>query len=190
MSRSAKAHLLLLAVVAIWGSTFVLVKDALANVSPLLFNLMRMALAALCVGIFYRKHIGHIDRLAVLYGSVTGLFLATGYQFQTAGLRLTTPSKSAFITGMTVIFVPLLVAIPRLRPWARGRRGGMPSWAPCSPLQALFFLLLRRVQVFISVQLISATCLRSPAPSDSPSTFWRSRIFPPECGSSSWRFYR
>jgi drug/metabolite transporter (DMT)-like permease len=124
MSRSAKAHLLLLAVVAIWGSTFVLVKDALADVSPLLFNLMRMAVAALCVGIFYRKHIGHIDRRALLYGSVTGLFLATGYQFQTAGLRLTTPSKSAFITGMTVIFVPLLVAIPRLRP--SGSRA--PRW--------------------------------------------------------------
>jgi drug/metabolite transporter (DMT)-like permease len=59
-----------------------------------------------------------------LYGSVTGLFLATGYQFQTAGLRLTTPSKSAFITGMTVIFVPLLVAIPRLRP--SGSRA--PRW--------------------------------------------------------------
>lgn len=111
-----KAHLLLLAVVFVWGSTFVLVKDALADISPLLFNLMRMALAALCLGILYRRHIGHIDRRALLFGAVAGLFLATGYQFQTAGLRLTTPSKSAFITGMTVIFVPLLVVVPRLRP--------------------------------------------------------------------------
>lgn len=116
MSRSVKAHLLLLGVVFVWGSTFVLVKDALADVSPLLFNLMRMALAALCLGILYRRHIGHVDRRALLFGAVAGLFLATGYQFQTAGLRLTTPSKSAFITGMTVIFVPLLVAFPRLRP--------------------------------------------------------------------------
>lgn len=116
MSRSVKAHLLLLAVVFVWGSTFVLVKDALADVSPLLFNLMRMALAALCLGILYRRHIGHIDQRALLFGAVTGLFLATGYQFQTAGLRLTTASKSAFITGMTVIFVPLLVVVPRLRP--------------------------------------------------------------------------
>ncbi len=116
MSRSLKAHLLLLAVVFVWGSTFVLVKDALADVSPLLFNLMRMALAALCLGILYRRHIGHIERRALLFGAVTGLFLATGYQFQTAGLRLTTASKSAFITGMTVIFVPLLVVLPRLRP--------------------------------------------------------------------------
>jgi drug/metabolite transporter (DMT)-like permease len=116
MSRSAKAHLLLLAVVFVWGSTFVLVKDALASISPLLFNLMRMGLAALCLGILYHRHIGRIDRRALLHGAVAGLFLATGYQFQTTGLRLTTPSKSAFITGMTVIFVPLLLAIPQLRP--------------------------------------------------------------------------
>lgn len=116
MSRSTKAHLLLLAVVFVWGSTFVLIKGALADASPLLFNLLRMSLAAICLGIIYRKHIGHIGRRALLCGAVAGLFLATGYQFQTAGLRLTTPSKSAFITGMTVIFVPLLVAIPPLRP--------------------------------------------------------------------------
>lgn len=116
MSRSARAHLLLLAVVFVWGSTFVLVKDALADISPLLFNLFRMALAALCLMVLYRRHIGQIDRRAIAFGSIAGLFLATGYQFQTAGLRLTTPSKSAFITGMTVIFVPLLIVIPRLRP--------------------------------------------------------------------------
>lgn len=116
MSRSIKAHVILLAVVFVWGSTFVLVKDALADITPLLFNFLRMALASLCLLLIYRRHIGHIDKRAVLYGAVTGLALSTGYQFQTAGLRLTTPSKSAFITGMSVIFVPLLVAIPRLRP--------------------------------------------------------------------------
>ena len=124
MSRSAKAHLLLLGVVFVWGTTFVLIKDALADVSPLLFNFMRMALAAVCLGLLYRKHIGHIDRRTLLFGGITGLFLATGYQFQTAGLRLTTPSKSAFITGMTVIFVPLLVAIP----WLRPADGHAPRW--------------------------------------------------------------
>lgn len=116
MSRSARAHLLLLAVVFIWGSTFVVVKSALADISPLLFNLLRMGLAAVFLGIVYSRHIGRIDRRALLFGAVAGLFLAAGYQFQTTGLRLTTPSKSAFITGMTVIFVPLLIAIPRLRP--------------------------------------------------------------------------
>jgi drug/metabolite transporter (DMT)-like permease len=119
-----KAHVLLLAVVFVWGATFVLIKDALTDVSPLLFNLMRMVLAAACLWVLYRKHVGHIDRRAMIFGAVAGLFLASGYQFQTAGLRLTTPSKSAFLTGMMVIFVPLLIVVPQLRP--AGTRA--PRW--------------------------------------------------------------
>jgi drug/metabolite transporter (DMT)-like permease len=116
MSRSLKAHLLLLAVVFVWGSTFVVVKGALADISPLLFNLLRMSLAALSLALLYRGHIGQIDRRALISGGVTGLCLATGYQFQTAGLRLTTASKSAFITGLVVVIVPLLLVVSRLRP--------------------------------------------------------------------------
>lgn len=123
-SRSLRAHLILLAVVCIWGATFVVVKDALRDVSPLLFNLLRMTLAFLCLAAIYRGHWGRIDRRATGAGAVIGLCLAMGYQFQTAGLRLTTPSKSAFITGMVVVLVPLLSAIPALR--ARGARS--PRW--------------------------------------------------------------
>jgi len=115
-ARSLKAHLLLLGVVCVWGATFVLVKDALSDISPLLFNLIRMALASVCLGLVYRKHIGHIDRRALAAGAIVGFCLALGYQFQTAGLRLTTPSKSAFITGLVVVLVPLLLVVPRLRP--------------------------------------------------------------------------
>ncbi|MBV8631079.1 MAG: DMT family transporter [Silvibacterium sp.] len=116
MSRSLKAHLLLLAVVFVWGSTFVVVKGALADISPLLFNLLRMSLATLSLALLYWRHIGRIDGPTLAAGAMTGFWLATGYQFQTAGLRLTTPSKSAFITGLTVVLVPLLLVIPRLRP--------------------------------------------------------------------------
>ena len=116
MSRSLKAHILLLAVVFVWGATFALVKSALADISPLLFNLFRMLLAAVSLALLYRSHIGHIGRRALVMGAITGLCLATGYQFQTAGLRLTTPSKSAFITGLVVVIVPLLLVIPQLRP--------------------------------------------------------------------------
>ena len=116
MSRSLKAHILLLAVVFVWGATFALVKSALADISALLFNLFRMLLAALSLVLLYRSHIGRIGRPALVMGAITGLCLATGYQFQTAGLRLTTPSKSAFITGLVVVIVPLLLIIPWLRP--------------------------------------------------------------------------
>ena len=115
MSEKLRAHLLLLAVVAVWGSTFVLVKDALNDITPLLFNLIRMALATLCLAVVYRKHFCRLTPEALIGGAVAGFFLAIGYQFQTAGLALTTPSKSAFLTGLTVIIVPLLSVIPALR---------------------------------------------------------------------------
>jgi drug/metabolite transporter (DMT)-like permease len=122
--RSLRAHILLTAVVAVWGSTFVVVKDALNDVSPLLFNLIRMTLAFLCLALFYRSHFGRMNRRSLLAGATVGFCLAMGYQFQTAGLRLTTPSKSAFITGMVVVLVPLLSAIPFLRP----RTSHSPRW--------------------------------------------------------------
>ena len=114
-SRSTRAHLLLLAVAALWGSTFVLVKDALNDASPLVFNLLRMVLAFLCLAVVYRKHLKHVTRASLAAGAMVGACLAAGYQFQTAGLARTTPSKSAFITGLVVVLVPLLSAIPGLR---------------------------------------------------------------------------
>jgi drug/metabolite transporter (DMT)-like permease len=116
LSPSTLAHLLLLAVVAIWGATFALVKDALEDVSPLLFNLLRMILAFLALAVFNHRHLRNLSRRTVLSGLVVGIFLAAGYQFQTAGLAHTTPAKSAFITGLVVVFVPLFTAFPTLRP--------------------------------------------------------------------------
>jgi drug/metabolite transporter (DMT)-like permease len=124
MSRSLRAHLLLVAVVFVWGATFVLIKGALSDISPLLFNLIRMTLAAAVLLLLYRKHVRAMRLRAIAAGAITGICLAGGYQFQTAGLRLTTPSKSAFITGLVVVLVPLLTAIPGLRP----RNSGAPRW--------------------------------------------------------------
>ncbi len=115
MSQKLRAHLLVLGIVMVWGSTFVLVKDALSGISPLLFNLLRMAIASVCLGTVYWRQLRRPSSEALLGGLVAGFFLATGYQFQTAGLALTTPSKSAFITGLTVVIVPILSAIPALR---------------------------------------------------------------------------
>lgn len=116
LSPSALAHLLLLAVVFIWGATFVLVKDALQDASPLLFNLVRMSLAFVALAIVNHRQLRHVNRRAILSALIVGLFLAAGYQFQTAGLALTTPAKSAFITGLVVVFVPVFTIIPALRP--------------------------------------------------------------------------
>ena len=139
LSPSTLAHILLLAVVFIWGATFPLVKDALGDISPLLFNLIRMSLAFLALVIINHRHLRSVNRQSILYGLIVGLFLATGYQFQTAGLARTTAVKSAFITGLVVVFVPLLTAIPIIRP--AGTRS--PGWnAALGALLAFTGLLL------------------------------------------------
>lgn len=116
LSPTALAHLLLLAVVIIWGATFVLIKDALQDATPLLFNLLRMALAFVALVIINHRQLGSIKHQSLISGLIVGLFLASGYQFQTAGLARTTAAKSALITGLVVVFVPLFTVLPALRP--------------------------------------------------------------------------
>ena len=111
-----RAYLLMLFTVGVWGTTFVLVKDALADATPLAFNLARMVLAFLVLSVAYRRHWKEVSRGQLIAGAVVGFFLAMGYQFQTAGLVKTTPSKSAFITGLVVVLVPLFSIVPILRP--------------------------------------------------------------------------
>jgi drug/metabolite transporter (DMT)-like permease len=111
-----RAYLLMLFVEAIWGSTFVVVKGALADATPAAFNLARMTLAFLVMAVAYHRYWRDIRRWQLAAGAMVGLCLAAGYQFQTTGLVRTTPSKSAFITGLMVVLVPLLSSIPGLRP--------------------------------------------------------------------------
>ncbi|MGB6690467.1 MAG: DMT family transporter [Terracidiphilus sp.] len=111
-----RAYLLMTFVVAVWGSTFVVIKGALADSTPAAFNLVRMTLAFLVLAVAYHRFWRGIRRWQIGIGAVVGLCLAAGYQFQTIGLVRTTPSKSAFITGLVVVLVPLFSAIPGLRP--------------------------------------------------------------------------
>ncbi len=113
--QSLIAHGLLLAVVAVWGSTFAIVKGALRDCSPLLFNQLRMLLAFAVLAIIHRHVWKQMTRAAIAAGAVAGMCLAAGYELQTAGLATTTPARSAFLTGLVVVLVPLLSAWPRLR---------------------------------------------------------------------------
>lgn len=114
----------MLFVVAVWGSTFVLIKSALADATPGAFNLVRMALAFALLAVAYHRSWRTIRPAYLASGAIVGLCLALGYQFQTLGLARTTASKSAFITGLLVVLVPLFSTIPALRP--RGARP--PRW--------------------------------------------------------------
>ena len=121
------AHLLLIATTLVWGATFTLVKSALADCSPLLFNLIRMALAFVILATANYKSFRDLTRRDLYFGSLAGLFLGLGYQFQTVGLAHTTASKSAFITGLIVIFVPLLSTLPIAR-HAHAPRPALPTY--------------------------------------------------------------
>jgi drug/metabolite transporter (DMT)-like permease len=125
-SPSALAHFLLLGTVLVWGATFVVVKAALADASPLLFNLLRMSVAMVALVAVNHRQLRGVTRGQLLAGASAGFFLACGYQFQTFGLTLTSPAKSAFITGMVVVFVPALTLVPALRP-AGTRRPGIAA---------------------------------------------------------------
>ncbi len=114
----------MLLVVAIWGSTFVVVKGALTHATPAAFNLARMILAFAVLAAVYHRYWATIRRRQVAAGAVVGLCLALGYQFQTIGLARTTPSKSAFITGLVVVLVPLFSSVRALRP----PNGRAPRW--------------------------------------------------------------
>ncbi len=108
MPLRTRAELALLGVAIIWGTTFVLVKNALEQVSTFLFLSMRFSVAALALFVLYRKAVRR-DRMwpAVMAGGL--LFIA--YVFQTAGLETTTASKSAFLTGLSIPMVPLLSSL-------------------------------------------------------------------------------
>jgi drug/metabolite transporter (DMT)-like permease len=99
----------LVAVTLIWGATFVLVKQALADVSTLLFLTLRFSIAAVALALIFHKEFRAPDASASLRrGVVAGIFLFGGYVLQTAGLRFTSASKAGFLTGLYVPLVPII----------------------------------------------------------------------------------
>lgn len=111
MKQSQKADLAILGLSFIWGATFSIVKNALTDVSPFVFNAIRFIIASILFWILFRRNFGKFENQVVKAGLITGFFMAIGFSFQTAGLYYTTASKSAFITGFCVILVPLFTVI-------------------------------------------------------------------------------
>jgi drug/metabolite transporter (DMT)-like permease len=111
-----KADIALVLVTAIWGSTFVVVKNALDAVGPLVFVAVRFWVAggALAGLLLLQRRIASrpipIQSRALQAGAFTGVFLTLGYVPQTIGLQTTEAAKAAFITGLSVVLVPVLAA--------------------------------------------------------------------------------
>ena len=121
MSRRLQADLALALCALIWGATFVVVKDALAFASVFSFNAVRFTLAALVMCVVYARALRKSNWATLAAGALIGFFMFGGYAFQTLGLKFTTPSKAAFITGAGVVMVPVLLAVfwrRRISRWA------------------------------------------------------------------------
>lgn len=103
-------------VALIWGVTFVLVKNALADIGPFLFLGIRFVLAFLVLAVFSFKNIIKVEVSTVAAGCLLGLFLFIGYVFQTVGLQYTSSSNAGFITGVSVVLVPIMFYIKQ-RVW-------------------------------------------------------------------------
>jgi len=120
LTQRLKADLSLALTTFLWGVTFVVVKDAVSRASVFLFLTLRFGLAALILALLQRKALRKLRREELLAGVWLGLFMFGGYVFQTFGLVFTTPTKSSFVTGFSVVLVPLLLALfwrGRLRLW-------------------------------------------------------------------------
>ena len=111
---TVRAHLALLAAGVLFGTTFVVVKDAIVDVQPVPFLAVRFLLGGLVMLPLAARRPKRDGELRA--GVLCGLALLSGYVFQTVGLQYTTASISAFVTYLLVVFVPVIAVVVLRRP--------------------------------------------------------------------------
>jgi drug/metabolite transporter (DMT)-like permease len=109
--RQLKAELSLLAITIFWGASFPIMSIALKDVPPYTFITLRNLLGALLLAIVFYKRLKNINKKLIIGATLIGVSLFLGSVFQMVGLVYTTPSKSGFITGLNVIFVPIILVV-------------------------------------------------------------------------------
>jgi drug/metabolite transporter (DMT)-like permease len=123
MDRRIKADLALMFCSLIWGVTFVVVKNALEYSSVFIFLAIRFTLAAILMAVLRPNSLKRIDNQEIFAGLRLAFFMFVGYGFQTTGLQYTTASNSGFVTGSSVVLVPILLGVfwgRSLRRWIYG----------------------------------------------------------------------
>lgn len=121
--RRLVADLLLVVVCFFWGSTFVLVKEAVALVPVTPFLAIRFLLSGLVLCAIFARRLPRLDRKTLAAGVLLGGVLFVAYGLQTFGLQRTSAANAGFITGLSVVLVPLLSAL------VFGVRPGPGAWA-------------------------------------------------------------
>lgn len=111
MRKELKAQIVLIFVTLIWGAGFPLTSLALKGIGPYTLVSIRSFLAAAFLFVLVKDKQNKFNCEAIKAGSLIALTLVVGNLLQTAGMLYTTPSKSSFITGLSVVFVPILMLI-------------------------------------------------------------------------------
>ncbi|ASY13455.1 EamA-like transporter family protein [Candidatus Nanopelagicus hibericus] len=111
MKTKAFLYAGLLATTAVWGGSFVVMKDSLERQDVYSFLASRFILAALFMFLYRPNSLRGLDRKFILRASVAGLLLGSGFIFQTFGLTKATVSNTGFITGLYLVFTPLIAWI-------------------------------------------------------------------------------
>lgn len=106
-----KGEIALFTITIFWGVTFAIIKLALNDISPMLFTAIRFSFAALLLLPFLWKPLFNSNIDVIKAGLFLGLLYFIGFATQTVGLYYTTATKSGFITGTFVIFIPILQLI-------------------------------------------------------------------------------
>ncbi len=117
MNMQLIAKLSLLLATLIWGSSFIIMKDALDDITTFYLLAVRFTGAFVLLSLVFWKKWQHINKDVIVSGFVMGTALIAAYAFQTFGLAETTPGKNAFLTAGYCILVPFLFwAISGTRP--------------------------------------------------------------------------
>jgi drug/metabolite transporter (DMT)-like permease len=106
----------------VWGATFLFTKFGLDDCSPSLYIIFRFSIALSLSLIFFGKHLKTIKKKTALQAIILGWFFIAGFELQTYGLVYTTISKSAFITGITVLITPFVYFFSerkKISPWQK-----------------------------------------------------------------------
>lgn len=111
MKKRFLADISLLVVVIIWGYTFVAIKESLSFISPANFIFLRFAISSFLLLVIFSFKLKGLTFKTVKSGFIAGFFLFLAYLFQTIGLQFTTASNGGFITGFSVILVPLFSSV-------------------------------------------------------------------------------
>ena len=102
-----KADLVLISVTIFWGSTFILSKNVLEEISLANYLAVRLTLAAIFMNIYALRFKSEYNTRTLQSGITLGIFLFLSYLFQMWGIKYTTASNAGFITGLNVVLVPI-----------------------------------------------------------------------------------